>query len=206
MRVQMPFRMLFAIGRTLVETHGVRERSIEDAIVATSHLAQNFGEGVTLFGIESSDIPEMALAGYKSFERPDRPERHYHLEMFVGQNQSLRVFCFIRCVFTEQTLMMLVCVPLHGSLFFLRLVRNRTGRPDLTMRMGIAGAHRRTAILEDLNIVNVVSYSEIAELIGPDINHASSLGQSHAGKGQVVSRREADYAANSRFRLGDDQI
>ena len=113
MRVQMPFRMPSAVGRTLVKAHGVRKWNVEYAIVATCQLAQNFGEGVSLIGIENRDIPKVAPAGYKSFEGPNRPERHHYLEMFVGQNQPLGVFCLIRCVFTEETLMMLDCVLLQ---------------------------------------------------------------------------------------------
>src|ERR1700681_3650698 len=37
-RVQMPFRMLLAIGGALVKTHGVGKWSIEDAIIATGQL------------------------------------------------------------------------------------------------------------------------------------------------------------------------
>ena len=84
-------------------------------------------------------------------------------------------------------------------------VRDGMGRPDLAMRMGIARAHRRTSILEDLHVVDFGHLRQFLELSCPGTDHGFYLFPLHGGQREVMARGEADHSAQARFALGDQQ-
>ena len=78
-------------------------------------------------------------------------------------------------------------------------------RPDLPVRMRIAGAHRGAAVLEDLHRVDVVMRAERARTARARLRRHARGPRRHARHGEVVARRIADHPADAGFRLGDDQ-
>src|SRR6266404_8355599 len=85
------------------------------------------------------------------------------------------------------------------------LLGNGAGRPDLAVRMGVAGAHHFAAVFENLHVLNFVQGSQFAELTGPGADDLLDRADTHAGKSQIVARREAHHAADSGFAFGDQQ-
>ena len=85
----------------------------------------------------------------------------------------------------------------------LRLHRKRVPGPDLAVRVRVAGAHRRTAVLEDLH--PAVALAELGGLVGPDVDHVPDRGLVHARQGHVVTGREAHDAAGATGSLGPEQ-
>src|SRR5579863_2935011 len=77
--------------------------------------------------------------------------------------------------------------------------------PDLAMRMRIAGAHHRTPVFEDLDVVNVFQAAEFSVLPDPCMDDWLDLLWRHRCQGQVVSRREADDPTGSGLALRNNQ-
>src|SRR5260370_28403076 len=77
-RVEVPLVVGAAIGGLLVETHGVRESSLEQIIVANGDAAHDVAEEIPLVRAELIDGSEMALAQDQRFEGPNSPEGHDH--------------------------------------------------------------------------------------------------------------------------------
>src|SRR5260370_34763213 len=75
-RVEVPLVVGAAIGGLLVETHGVRESSLEQIIVANGDAAHDVAEEIPLVRAELIEGSEMALAQHERFEWPNSPERH----------------------------------------------------------------------------------------------------------------------------------
>ena len=95
-------------------------------------------------------------------------------------------------------------VGLRGELLG-GLVGEAPARPDLAVRMRIAGAHRGAAVLEDLHRVDVVHGAERQVLLAPRSDDMPEVFDGEARHGEVVARRIADHPADAGFRLGDDQ-
>src|ERR1700687_314605 len=89
--------------------------------------------------------------------------------------------------------------------FFGGDIWNRVGGPDLAVRMRIAGAHHRTAVFEDLHVIDLGYLSQLLELDGPGMNHILDVLRCHGGEGKVVARQEADYPAKAGLTFGDQQ-
>ena len=77
--------------------------------------------------------------------------------------------------------------------------------PDLAMRMRIARPHHRAAIFEDLHVIDLRHLRQFLELGSPGMDHVFNLFRRHRGEGKVVARGEADYPANARLALRDQQ-
>src|SRR5260370_33700866 len=75
-RMEVPLVVGAAIGGLLVETHGVRESSLEQIIVANGDAAQDVAEEIPLARAELIDGSEMALAQDQRFVWPNSPEGH----------------------------------------------------------------------------------------------------------------------------------
>src|SRR5450432_3815080 len=88
----------------------------------------------------------------------------------------------------------------------MRLVWDRLAGPNLAVWMRIARPHRSPAIFENLDIIYMISCSQIPELICPHVNHFPGIPMTHSCESQVMSRRKTHYPANSGFTLGYDQI
>ena len=76
-----------------------------------------------------------------------------------------------------------------------RLVRHMLRCPYLTMRVRIAGAHHRAAVLEDLHIVEFRLAAELGVLLDPGIDDEADGGEFHARDGEAVVGMEAEDAA-----------
>src|SRR5438270_13568131 len=73
------------------------------------------------------------------------------------------------------------------------------------MRMRVAGSHHGAAVLEDLNVIDGVKTTQFAILADPGAHDAFDFLRLHGAKGEIVPRRKADYTAESRFPLRDNQ-
>ena len=101
----------------------------------------------------------------------------------------------------------IVCrtIILLGYLLFRGLIGQVCIGPDLTMGMGVAGAHHGSAIFEDLNVVDEGEIPELAILCRPYVHHSPKLVRGHARNRQVMTRRETHHAADAGFALRDNQ-
>ena len=84
-------------------------------------------------------------------------------------------------------------------------IRERVVGPDLTVRMGIAGAHQFATIFEDLDVTNPRNLREHGELLDPGIDDAAQFKRAHSRDGEIVARRKAQDAAGTAIRLRDEQ-
>src|SRR5437763_9724194 len=85
------------------------------------------------------------------------------------------------------------------------LVRQALSRPKLAMRMWIARAHHRAAILEYLHPVDERHRAEFNVLRDPSLNHLMNLCDAHAREGQIVSRRETGHTTDARLAFSHNQ-
>src|SRR2546422_11132119 len=75
-RVEVPLVVNAAVGGLLVETHGIRESSLEQIVVANVNAAHDVAQKLLLFPAELIDRSEMGLAQDQRFEWPSSPERY----------------------------------------------------------------------------------------------------------------------------------
>src|ERR1022692_4871241 len=94
--------------------------------------------------------------------------------------------------------------PLRSEFLGGRL-RNRRGRPDLAMRMRIAGAHHGAAVFEDLYVVDVFQAGQFPKLSDPCVDDQLNLIPRHRGQGEIVTWGKANHTANPRLGFGDQQ-
>jgi hypothetical protein len=66
-------------------------------------------------------------------------------------------------------------IGLLGAQLTLHFVRHDARRPDLAMRMRIAGTHHLAAILEDQYVREIATRIELGELCAPRTHDADSL-------------------------------
>src|SRR4051794_27112791 len=125
----------------------------------------------------------MPAAADQHLERPHRPERHQYHESLIRNNDP-RFFVFLEFqIIAKQTTSMFPGVALLPRKFARRRLWYRTRRPDLAMRMRIAGAHHLAAILKNLYVTDARHRAEFRELRGPSADHLFDRRQLHAGEG-----------------------
>ena len=100
---------------------------------------------------------------------------------------------------------MLLVVCLLRSQFAQRLVGNVLSRPDLAVRVRIARAHHRAAVLEYLHVVDPGKLTECCGLFGPGVDHAGDIRHGHPREREGVVGVEAEDAAEAPLGLGDQQ-
>ena len=100
---------------------------------------------------------------------------------------------------------MLRAMAPEGFALARRLVRQVRGRPELTVRVRIAGAHHRAAVLERERVAHPWVRGRRRALLGPDVDHAADVRGLHPRERQVVPRRETEYPAEAARRLGHEQ-
>src|ERR1700722_12720305 len=71
--------------------------------------------------------------------------------------------------------------------------------------MRIAGAHHGAAIFENLDVIDIFQFAQLSELFYPCVDDQLNFLPTHRGECEIVTRRKTNHAANSRFRLGDEQ-
>ena len=104
-------------------------------------------------------------------ERPNRPERHHRSEFIVFANDTLLFFFFDFQVCAQQTGSMCPLKLRQRRLLLCRLIRQRSVRPDLSVRMRIARAHHRAAIFKDQYGIDPVLAPQRLILLGPHIHN-----------------------------------
>src|SRR5436305_4581873 len=77
--------------------------------------------------------------------------------------------------------------------------------PNLAMRMRIARAHHFAAVFKYLDVLNVWHGRKLHELCGPCANHVFNFRYAHARDRQVMPRRKAHHATDSRLALSYEQ-
>src|ERR687892_1862585 len=87
-----------------------------------------------------------------------------------------------------------------------RDVRHVFGRPDLTMRMWITGAHRFSTVLEDLDVCEIRMRAEILVLLGPHGHDTLHLLGRKLRHREIMPRGKANDAADTTFSLCKQQI
>ena len=100
MGVEMPFRMLEAIGWRLMKAHRIRKRNSENFVVTRSHAVQNVAQGANLIDREFVHASEVPPAANQNLERPNRPEGNQCNEPVVFRNHSYLLPLFQRDVVT----------------------------------------------------------------------------------------------------------
>src|ERR1039457_112487 len=83
MQVQMPFLVLEVVRGPLVDPHRVRERDVEQAVVARRGALEAVGQDVALRVREPVDRRQVPFGDGRRFERPDGPERDHYQEAVV---------------------------------------------------------------------------------------------------------------------------
>src|SRR5512145_1895197 len=86
--------------------------------------------------------------------------------------------------------------------FFCRFCRNFTRSPDLAVGMGVGTAHCLAFVFENLYIMDKVICADFSSLIAPGLYHGLGLKQRKFWQAEIVAWGEADYSANSGYRLG----
>ena len=100
--MQVPFRMR-PVGRALVEPHGVRKRSFEQAIIGGGEAVKDGGQILALNVAELVEAGQMMARQDHGFERPDRPERYYDGEVPVFDYHALAALNLKLEVIAEET-------------------------------------------------------------------------------------------------------
>src|SRR5881227_184945 len=77
--------------------------------------------------------------------------------------------------------------------------------PYLAMRMRIARAHRFAAVFKYLDVLNVWHGRKLHEQCGPCANHVFNFRYAHARDRQIMPRRKAHHATDSRLALSYEQ-
>ena len=93
----------------------------------------------------------------------------------------------------------------EGFILAGREIRQCGVRPNLAMRMRVACAHKFAAVFKDLHVTNPGDLREGRKLPDPGVNHAAQFLSVHSRNGQIVTRREAQDAADAAVGLGDKQ-
>ena len=86
-----------------------------------------------------------------------------------------------------------------------RFVGHKAGRPDLAVRMRVAGSHHGPAVLEDLHVLDPLQAAHLDIFPRPAIHHRANLLAGHARQGQAVVGMVAEHLAQSAGRFGHQQ-
>jgi hypothetical protein len=154
--------------------------------------------------VELVDAGNVAARKNHGFKRPDRPVRHKREKMFVLDDSSGARIFLQPVIIAKQTQPMRIAVGQLRFLLHARNVGDGCGGPDLAMRMGVAGAHHRAAILENLHVIDVVARAKLHKLSGPGIYDGAYVGRLHHRECQVMFGRKTEDAADSSFRFRDE--
>src|SRR5882724_5200604 len=116
-------------------------------IIARGQTLQRVRQCVFLISRKFSEGTNVLARDYQSFKRPDCPERHENGEVLVFEDDPFAPLSFQSQVVAEKARMPSRSVLLLRQLFLGGLVGQAGAGPDLTVWMGIAGAHHGAAVL-----------------------------------------------------------
>ena len=136
---------------------------------------------------------------------PHGPERHHRDEVVVGLDHADPVRALGGQVVAEQAASVLGPVGALPGQLPGRLVRDALVGPDLPVRVRVAGAHHRAAVLEDLHVAHPRQAAEFAVLVGPGVHDLPDGRLRHHAQREVVAGVEADHPADAALGLGDEQ-
>ncbi len=139
--MQMPRFMGMAIGRALMEAHGIWKSGFEQIVVTNGDAAEDIAEKIALVRVELVERRNMAFAQNERFERPDRPKRHENGERIVLAHYALVSLQLYLEVIAQQARMPFGVIGTERFIFAGREIRQRGVRPYLAVRMRVAGAH-----------------------------------------------------------------
>src|SRR5216684_7417715 len=205
-RMEMPLRMLFFVGRLLVEAYRVRETHSEQLVVAFREAVKNVRQTIALLRSRRIQAGQVPPRQDHRFERPHRPEWDQRDKVRIPHHQAL-LLLLLQCQVTAEqartvALQMLALHPLFPG----GNVGQARARPDLAMGMRIARSHHRAAVFEDLHITDGRMGRQLPKLTAPFVHDASDRGRAHRRQSQIVARRKTQNATDSRFGARDDQV
>src|SRR5437879_4406621 len=96
----------------------------------------------------------MFLTNHYDLERPYGPKRHERIEPVVFRNESGSRLPLQRQIVAKQAALMAGVVFRLGMTLFYRFVRQALVGPNLAVRVRIACAHHRPAVLKNLYPIN----------------------------------------------------
>src|SRR5450631_2761652 len=143
----------------------------------------------------------MTAAAQQHFKRPHRPKGNHCHKPFIAADDASPLALLQRNIVAQETASVLGATFALGIELARWLFWNRCRGPNLAMRVRVTGAHHFATVFENLNVVDSGERSQFAELRSPGPDHLFDLRQAHAGKGQIVARREAHDAADARLTL-----
>src|SRR5215467_10539719 len=92
-------------------------------------------------------------------------------------------------------------ISLERFILASRKIRKCGVRPNLAMRMRIAGTHEFTPVFKDLDVAHPGDLRERTKLLIPGLNHAAQLLGVHSRNGQIVTWRKTQDTADALVRL-----
>lgn len=154
MCVEMPLRVGLTAGGALMKSHGVRKRDAEEIVVPDGEATKDVAEQVQVRGREIRECADVPAAKNHSFKRPDRPVGDQRHEGLVFADDADDMPALELQIVAQQTGAVCALIFEERIGFAGGNVRDGFGCPNLAVRMRIAGAHERAAILEDLDVTN----------------------------------------------------
>src|SRR6266849_4525748 len=202
----MPLWVRIAIRGCLMEAHGIRERDLEEIIVARADSLEDVGPTAPHRTVERDQVSRVALRDQKYLKGPNRPERDERQEGSVLAHNAALGLPFEFHVIAKETGTVLLCVGHLRILFSAGLVGNRLVGPNLAMWMRVAAPHDLATILKDLDIIDVGQRSKVGVLMRPDVDDCCNLLEAHTWQSQVVAWRKTHDPAGASLVFGNQQF
>src|SRR5215831_14709641 len=106
--------------------------------------------------IHASDV---TAAANENLEWPHCPERNDGDEGIIFKQPPFFLALFDSDVVAQKATVMRLQISTLGRQLLSRFNRNRKRRPDLAVRVRIAGAHHGATVFKDLHVVDEVDFS-----------------------------------------------
>ena len=148
------FNLLFrAIEWRLMDSHAVRKMRFEQVVISPGDFSKGLSQLTLLVGVEIDQRTLMRLADDHGLKRPCCPPGTHHDECLVLENHPLLFPTLQGCIVLQHVLTSAFATILFQLFqFHGRLLGQRAGRPNLSVRVRVRTTHRGTFILEDLHI------------------------------------------------------
>ncbi len=186
MGVQLPVAEIAGAGRSAVPSHGVRERDLEQVVVADQQPLQDLRKAVALRLLQVGNPQDVAARHEQRLKRPHRPVRDQRQPMLVCRHHADMFGLFKPQVIEKQNRAVLGPVLALMRIFLGRFVWNRAPGPELPMGMRIRTPHDLTPVLEDLH--PPVAATQFLNLASHELNTPLTTIKGHI---QVAQRRLA---------------
>src|SRR6266550_923734 len=174
-------------------------------IIARGQTLESVRQRIFLIVRKFCERTNVRTRDYQGFKRPDCPEGYQNGEVLIFEDDPFVALPFEGQIVAEQARMLRRLVLLLRQLFLGGFIGQAGTGPDLTVRMGIAGAHHGPAILKDLNVIDEVARAQLPRLFRTKIDHRAQFLQRHARNSQVVARRKAEHTTDSSLAARHEQ-